>query len=204
MSDALATALDDARTRLSTEVENAEAELVHARARARELRRSLAIARELAGIGSGFVQPNGAVQPDAEVDPASPPPELSLRRRGALEGLRRARPPRRERASFAPDVVLHWDDGSPFAGTYRGRKEALALLELVLREVDASVDPAATVRADGDGLRIHATPGMRGPEGLRVPLVAIVRFDDRDRIQELTVTPEAGDALDRLIDAVIG
>lgn len=214
MSEILATALEDARSRLTSSVEEAEAELRRARARAKELRMSLAMARELAGMGAGIETSVREVAPPRSPRPgrarldltkhATPnTPWLSVRRRAALEGLRRGRLPARVRSSFSPDVILRWDGDTPLAGTYRGRKEALALLELVLRQIDPTVDPQARIRADGDGFRVDARPGLHGEPRLRLTLVVGVRFDDRDRIDRLSVTPEEGDALDRLVDGVL-
>lgn len=213
MSDALATALEAARSRLSFGVEEAEAELVRARARARELRDSLTLAREFAGIGAGIQGAASAASPPratAKVDvlvdlsnliELAEPLVLSVRRRAALEGLRRA-DVRQMRASFSPNVVLRWDGDSPFAGMYLGRKQALALLELVLGQVDPSVDPSAKVRTEGPTLRVDARPALRGG-AVRLPVTAVIRFDERERISQLFLTPEEGEALDHLLEAVV-
>jgi hypothetical protein len=207
-------ALEHARSTLATGVEEAEAELVRARARARELRDSLTTARELARVGTGVVRPTEAVAAPARLpgrtrfdladaaDLAAPPP-LSVRQRAALECIRRGRLPKDMRSSFSPNVVLRWEGDSPLAGTYAGRKEALALLELVLRQIDSTVDPETYLHVAGAAVRIVALPGVRGAADVRLPVTALIHFDERDRIDRLSVTPEEGDALDGLIEAAL-
>ncbi|MGE5225355.1 MAG: hypothetical protein ACM3OO_00595 [Planctomycetaceae bacterium] len=214
MSDTLATAIEEARSRLLFGVQEAEAELERARARARALRVSLVMARELTGIGGSIEitqreggAPRVAADDRSSVEPARSavalPPGLSLRRRVALEVLRAGRPPTRLRASFSPGAVLRWDGDSPLAGTYAGRKEALAFLELVLLEIEPSVDPQPRIVGEGAALRIDARPALRGERAVRISLRVVVEFDGRDRIERLSVTPEAGAPLDRLVESVL-
>ena len=216
MSDALAAALEAARSRLASGVEDAEAELRRARVRARELRDTVTLAREFAGIGAGIeasappansdpvARPHDMVVDLSNLDGRRPEPSsLSVRRRAALEVIRLSRRPRRMWASFSPDVVLQWEGDSPFAGTYAGRTEVLALLELVLRQIDRTVDPEPDVRAEGVTIRIAVRPGLRRAKGVRLSVTAIIGFDERDRIDQLVITPEEGVALDHLLDAII-
>jgi hypothetical protein len=107
------------------------------------------------------------------------------------------------RSSFSPNVVLRWEGDSPLAGTYAGRKEALALLELVLLQIDSTVDPETYLHVAGAAVRIVALPGVRGAADVRLPVTALIHFDERDRIDRLSVTPEEGDALDGLIEAAL-
>lgn len=212
MSDALATALEEARSRLASGVEEAEVELARARARARELRVSLVMARELTGIDASIERTQRTDRVPRETSRAqldltnlpeiTLPPGLSLRRRVALEGLRRVPPPTHARACFSPDVVLRWDGDNALAGTYAGRKEALAFLELVLLEIELAVDPEPRFSGEAATVRIEARPALRGA-GVRIALTISVEFDERDRIVRLSVTPEEGASLDRLVDALL-
>lgn len=206
VNDGLSTALEAVRARIESGIAEAELELAEARARVRELKRSLADA--------GAVR---AVDPDVApaLAPSALPPVVSPDRRATLPSL----PPRwllalgavrrldleRLPRIFARNIILRWEGDNPIAGTHLGHKQALTFV----RRLRPFFEPASVVVEDlhvaDANVEILASTMFR----IRVPvdvtmetrITIVARFDDAGMITLLFATPEDPKAIDGFLRA---
>ena len=210
MTQALVGTLSAAQTRLAEGIADAEAELVRARARCRELRETLALARarEAAAVVTPVREPDvrerqkrvriaelteGILASEA---PAGRP--IPRRWLPALVSIMRLDTERFPEI-FTRNTVLQWSCGGSLGGLHLGGAQATP----VAMELAAHIEPGS-IRVDeltgsDENLDVLAratftAAGVQPPK-LETTIHGVFRFDDAGRIALLYLTPYDADAL---------
>lgn len=214
MTQVLVGALSATQSRLAAGIIEAEAELVRARRRCRELRETLALARarEAAAVVTP-VRESDARERQKRVRiavltegllasaPAAPRP-IPRRWLPALLSIMRL-DVNRFPEIFTRNTVLQWSGGGSLAGLHLGGEQATR----VATELAAHIKPGS-IRVDeltgsDENLDVLAratffADGVQPPT-LETTLHGVFRFDDAGKIALLYLTPYDADALETLV-----
>jgi hypothetical protein len=210
VTQALVGALSATQTRLAAGIAEAEAELVRARMRCRELREMLALARarQAAAVVTPVREPDVRERQTrvriaemterilaSETVAPRPIPRRWLPALGSIVRLDAGRFP----GIFTPNTVLQWSGGGSLGGLHLGSTQATR----VATELAAHIEPGSifvdelTGSAENLDVLARATFFAAGvqPPKLEVTIHAVFRFDGEGRIALLYLTPYDTDAL---------
>jgi hypothetical protein len=206
-------ALYGTQTRLAEGIVEAEAELVRARVRCRELRETLALARarEAAAVVTPVREPDarerqkrvriaelteGILASYAQTVPGRPIPRKWLPALMSMMRLDAERFPE----IFTPNTVLQWSGGGSLGGLHLGGAAAAR----VATELAAHIEPGS-IRVDeltgsDQNLEVLAratfTAAGVQPPRFETTIHGVFRFDDGGRIALVYLTPYDADALE--------
>jgi hypothetical protein len=212
VTQALVGTLWATQTRLAEGIADAEAELVRARARCRELRETLALARarEAAAVVTPVREPDvrerqkrvriaeltEGILTSQTVAAGRPIPRRWLPALVSIMRLDVERFP----AIFTRNTVLQWSGGGSLGDLHLGGAEAAR----VATELAANIEPGS-IRVDEltgseENLYVVAratfTAAGVDPPKLETTIHGVFRFDDAGRISLLYLTPYDADALE--------
>jgi hypothetical protein len=206
VNDGLSTALEAVQARIESGIAEAELELAEARARVRELKRSLADAGAIrtADPDVAPAPARTALPPVVSADRRAMLPSLPPRWLLALGAIRRLDLERLPRV-FARNIILRWEGDNPIAGTHLGHKQALTFV----RQLQPFLDPASVVVEDlhvaDANVEILASTTLRIRTPVDVTMEAritiVARFDDAGMITLLFATPEDPKSIDGFLRA---
>jgi hypothetical protein len=212
VTQALVGSLSAVQTRLAEGIADAEAELVRARQRCRELRETLALARarEAAAVVTPVREPDvrerqkrvriaeltEGILASQTVATGSPIPRRWLPALVSIMRLDTERFP----GIFTRNTVLQWSGGGTLAGLHLGGVQAAR----VATELAAHIEPGS-IRVDEmtgseENLDVLARATFSSadaqPPQLETTIHGVFRFDDAGRIALLYLTPYDADALE--------
>lgn len=212
MTQALVGMLSATQIRLAEGIAEAEAELVHARSRCRELRETLALARarEAAAVSTPVREPDvrerqkrvriaeltEVILASSRPDTRRPIPRMWLPALVSIMRLDTDRFP----AIFTRNTVLQWSGGGSLGGLHLGGAEAAR----VATELAAHIEPGSIQVDELTGAdenldvlaRATFTADGAEPPTLETTIHGVFRFDDAGRIALLYLTPYDADALE--------
>jgi hypothetical protein len=211
VTQALVGALSTTQTRLAAGIADAEAELVRARSRCRELRETLALARarEAAAVVTPVREPDARERQKrvriAELtegilaSQTVPGRRIPRRWLPALVSIMRL-DTERFPGIFTRNTVLQWSGSGSLAGLHLGGTQAARVATQLAAHIkpgsirvdeltgsDENLDVLARATFFADGVQ---------PPTLETTIHGVVRFDDLGRIALLYLTPYDADALD--------
>jgi hypothetical protein len=211
--EGLSGALTATQTRLASGLVDAEAELVRARARCKELRQKLALARarEAAAAKTPDRQPQREMARPARIaaltsnylgGAATPAVPIPRRWRLALESMRRLDVGRFPRI-FAPSIVMSWAGNGPHSGTHLGSTRAAEAASAIADRIRPDSIVVEELTGAEENLEVLARVTFDNAAVPRPPLEttihAVFRFDDRGRITLLFASPYDPHAVDRYL-----
>lgn len=213
MIEGLSGALTATQARLASGLVDAEAELVRARKRCRELREKLALARarEAAVATTPARQPQREMNRPARIaaltsnylgGTATPAVPIPRRWRRALETIRRLDVERFPKI-FAPTIVLSWSGDSPLAGMHTGSDRAAEAAAAIVSRIRPDSVVVEELTGAEDNLEVLARVTFDNPAVPDPPLETTVhtvfRFDDEGRVTLLFAAPYDPHAVDRFL-----
>jgi hypothetical protein len=206
VNDGLTSALEAVRARIESGIAEAELELAEARARIRELKRSLADAGAEQASLAAVLPPGTALPQVVPADRRATFPRLPQRWLLALGTVRRLDMNRLPKI-FARNIILRWEGDNPIAGTHLGHKPALEFA----RRFRQFFEPASVIVEDlhaaDANVEILATATLRTRTPLDVSvefrITVVIRFDEAGMITLMFATPEDPQAVDRFLRAAM-
>jgi hypothetical protein len=219
VTEALSGALTATQARLTSGIADAQAELERARARCKELRAVVALARAQADAAPITPAPRVIEETRTRATPA-----YSLATPAAAAALTSAKAPlprpwvqtlltfRRLDVdafseAFAPNAIFHWEGDNALAGMHLGRKDATAVATRIAQLIEPrSVRTLELGEAEGT-LEVLARVVFGGelPHLVRLQtrIHCVFRFDDAGRVALLYATPDDAEAVDAYLKLAV-
>jgi hypothetical protein len=210
VSEALSGAISHSQARLAEGIADAEAELVRARARCRELRQELALrrAQESAAVAMPVREPKVREQQQRARIAELTNTYLSTTAAGrpiprrwlpALVAILRLDTDRFER-SFARNAVLYWSGSGPLEGLHLGNAKAVEVATAVAGRIQPGSIVVEELTEADENFDVVARLTFLDPSGrlpaLETSIHGVFRFDERGRIALLYATPHDPKAVD--------
>jgi hypothetical protein len=213
VTQALAVAITATQARLAAGIAEAEAELIVARKRCRELRETIALARarEAAATTAPPREPKvREVRQQARIAQltdsilSSAPTGRAIPRRW-LPALVTILRPDLERLpqAFAKNAILHWSGEGPLAGLHLGSAKAVDVAMSIARRIQPGSIRVEELTGADENLdvlaRVTFTPDGSGRRALETLIHGVFRFDDAGLIALLYLTPYDPDAVNEVL-----
>jgi len=213
VTQALASAITATQSRLASGIAEAEAELVVARRRCRELREEIALARARESAAATEPPPEAKVRdvqkrariaqltdsylsttPAGRAIPRAWIPALGTILRLDLDRLPRA---------FAKNAILHWSGDGPFGGLHLGADDAVEVATAIARHIRPGSIRIEELTGAEENLDVIARVTFERDDPDRPALDTLVhgvfRFDDAGLIALLYLTPYDADAVNEIL-----
>jgi hypothetical protein len=210
VTEALVGALSATHTRLAEGIADAEAELVRARRRCRELRESLALARarEAAAVVTPVREPDARERQKrvriAELTEGFLAPQVTghpIPRRWlpALVTILRLNTGRFE-TIFTRNTLLQWSGGGSYTGLHLGGAAAAKAATAIAAQIEPGSIKVDEITGSDENLDVLARVTFRRtgvvPPTLETTIHGVFRFDDAGNIALLYLTPYEPEALE--------
>lgn len=213
MTQALSSAITATQAHLASGIAEAEAELVVARRRCRELREEIALARAREAAAATAPPPEAKVRevhkrariaqltdsfltttPAGRAIPRGWIPALVTILRPELDRLPRA---------FAKNAILHWSGDGPLGGLHLGAADAVEVATAIARRIRPGSIRVEELTGAEENLDVVARVTFEHDDPDRPPLETLVhgvfRFDDAGKIALLYLTPYDPDAVNEIL-----
>jgi len=213
VTQALSSAITATQAHLAAGIAEAEAELVVARRRCRELREEIALARAREAAAATAppaeakmreVQKQARIAQLTDSFLTTTPAGRAIPRRWipALVTILRPDLDRLPRA-FAKNAILHWSGDGPLAGLHLGAADAVEVATAIARRIRPGSIRVEELTGSEENLDVIARVTFEPADPERPPLDTLVhgvfRFDDAGLIALLYLTPYDPDAVNEIL-----
>jgi len=213
VTQALSSALTATQSRLASGIAEAEAELIVARRRCRELREEIALARAREAAAATAPPPEAKVREvhqrariaqltDSFLSTAPTGRSIPRGWIAALVTILRPDVDRLPQA-FAKNTILHWSGDGPLGGLHLGATDAVEVATAIARRIRPGSIRVEELTGAEENLDVIARVTFDPTDPDRPPLETLIhgvfRFDDAGQIALLYLTPYDPDAVSEIL-----